>query len=66
MNLLTTDPASITWDGKQVGSWFHILDFNAGQSTDFEGNMLVVNTPPLNFAYHNSADSKWHDKWIGG
>ena len=60
-----TLPASITWDGQQQGQWFHIYDFNAAVSTDFEGNMLVVNTPPLNFAYYNSADSKWHDRWIG-
>ncbi|MBO7538586.1 MAG: hypothetical protein J6T44_04830 [Prevotella sp.] len=60
-----TSPARISWDGKQEGEWFHIYDFNAAISTDYEGNMLVVNTPPLNFAYYNSSDSKWHDKWIG-
>ena len=58
-------PASISWDGQQQGSWFHVYDFNSAVSTDYEGNMLVINTPPLNFAYKNSADSKWHDKWIG-
>jgi len=61
----TSTDASITWDGKQVGSWLHIYDFNAAVSTDFEGNMLVENKPPYDFAYKNSADSKWHDKWIG-
>ena len=60
-----SSPASISWDGQQQGSWFHVYDFNSAVSTDYEGNMLVIDTPPLNFAYKNSADSKWHDKWIG-
>lgn len=58
-------PATITWDGNQQGDWFHVYDFNASISTDYEGNMRVVEIPPLNFAYYNSSDSKWHDKWIG-
>ena len=58
-------PATVSWDGTRQGEWFHVYDFNAAISTDYEGNMRVVEIPPLNFAYYNSSDSKWHDKWIG-
>lgn len=65
LEIATSAPASISWDGQKQGTWLHVYDFNAAISTDFEGNMLIEDTPPLNFAYLNSADSKWHDKWIG-
>ena len=45
-------------------SWQHVYDFNAGVSVDFGGNMLMTQSGTKNFAYWNSLDSKWHDKWI--
>lgn len=45
-------------------SWFHIYDFNSANNTDYDGHMRVRNAGTLNFAYWNSLDSKYHDKWI--
>jgi hypothetical protein len=47
-----------------ASSWQHVYDFNAGVSVDFKGNMLMTQSGTKNFAYWNSLDSKWHDKWI--
>ena len=45
-------------------SWFHIYDFNSANNSDYDGHMRVRNAGTLNFAYWNSLDSKFHDKWI--
>ena len=51
-----TDKLNNTWD--------HVNDFNSGQSTDYDGSTMFVNWGTQNFAYYNSNDSKFHDKWI--
>ena len=55
---------SSTGELANESSWQHVYDFNAGVSVDFGGNMLMTQSGTLNFAYWNSLDSKWHDKWI--
>ena len=44
--------------------WHHIYDFNGGQNRDYSGNMLMKDSGTKNFAYWNSKDNKWHDRWI--
>lgn len=44
--------------------WHHIFDFNGGQNVDYSGNMLMKDSGTKNFAYWNSKDGKWHDRWI--
>ena len=44
--------------------WYHVNDFNAGMSVDYNGNTKVVNSGTLDFAYHSTEDSKYHNKWI--
>ena len=58
---ISEDPGTLD----NASSWFHVYDFNSGNNTDYDGHMRVLNSATLNFAYHNSLDSKWHDKWIG-
>ena len=57
-----------TWDnpgGDAINSdWDHANNFNAGQNRDWDGNTMFVNWGTQNFAYHNSTDSRYHDKWI--
>lgn len=38
----------------------HIFDFNGGNSNDYGGRMLMVNSNTNKFGYHNSEDSKVH------
>ena len=44
--------------------WDHANNFNAAQNQDWNGNTMFVNWGTKNFAYHNSYDSRYHDKWI--
>ena len=44
--------------------WQHVYDFNAGENRDYSGNMLMKDSGTKNFAYWNSKDNKWHDRWI--
>ena len=48
----------------RASCWRHVYDFNNAKNVDYEGNMLLLESGTLNFAYWNSLDSKWHDKWI--
>lgn len=59
-------PETVKKDGTlaKASSWQHVYDFNAATSVDYNGNMLMTKSGTLNFAYWNSIDSKWHDKWI--
>ena len=45
-------------------NWDHANNFNASQNRDWDGNTMFVNWGTQNFAYHNSDDSRYHDKWI--
>lgn len=45
-------------------NWDHANNFNAGNNQDWEGSTKFENWGTLNFAYHNSEDSRYHDKWI--
>ena len=47
-----------------VSGWTHINNFNASDNKNFGGNTLVENGGTFDFAYHNSLDSKYHNKWI--
>ena len=57
-----------TWDhpgGDAINSdWDHANNFNAAQNRDWDGNTMFVDWGTQNFAYHNSTDSRYHDKWI--
>ena len=56
--------ASINESGELVGKWYHVNNFNRGDNTDWSGNTLVSESGTCDFAYHNSEDSKYHNKWI--
>ena len=45
-------------------TWDHANNFNAASNQDWNGNTMFVNWGTQNFAYHNSYDSRYHDKWI--
>lgn len=45
-------------------NWDHANNFNASQNRDWDGNTMFVNWGTQNFAYHNSEDSRYHDRWI--
>lgn len=45
-------------------NWDHANNFNASQNRDWDGNTMFVDWGTENFAYHNSTDSRYHDKWI--
>ena len=51
-------------EGAINANWDHANNFNASQNRDWDGNTMFVNWGTQNFAYHNSTDSKYHDKWI--
>ena len=57
-----------TWDhpgGDAINAdWDHANNFNAASNQDWNGNTMFVNWGTQNFAYHNSYDSRYHDKWI--
>lgn len=67
MNHLQCGSGTVGADGKQSGFWEHINDFNNGSHTSSWGNIigatLMVNSSSLNFAYHNTTDSKYHDTY---
>ncbi len=50
--------------GSRVGNWAHINNFNAASNRNYGGNTLVENGGTYDFAYNNSEDSKFHNKWI--
>lgn len=45
--------------------WIHINNFNNANNTAWNGNTLVENGGTFDFAYKSSADSKYHNRWIG-
>lgn len=55
-------------DGKLVGDWEHINDFNFGNQNSkwgtIDGHTFMENSGTLEFAYHNSNDSKYHNEYI--
>ena len=51
-------------EGAINANWDHANNFNASQNRDWDGNTMFVDWGTQNFAYHNSTDSKYHDKWI--
>ena len=57
--------ASIDADGKLVGDWEHINNFNSADDNDWGGNTLVENGGAYDFAYKSSVDSRYHNRWIG-
>ena len=67
MNHLQCGSGTVGADGKQSGFWEHINDFNNGSHTSSWGNIigatLMINSSSLNFAYHNTTDSKYHDTY---
>lgn len=48
----------------EEGYWYHVNNFNSGNNTDWNGNTAVYDSHTYDFAYHNSSDSKYHNKWI--
>jgi len=48
----------------EANSWHHVNNFNAGSSKDWGGNTKFVNMGTCDFAYHNSKDSRFHNRWI--
>ena len=55
-------------NGNLVGEWEHINDFNFGNQNSkwgtIEGHTFMENAGTLEFAYHNSNDSKYHNEYI--
>ena len=48
----------------EATGWKHINNFNASSNVNYGGNTKVENAGAYDFAYHNSLDSKYHNKWI--
>ena len=57
-------PVSGLPSSKEDSDWAHINNFNASSNANYGGNTLVENAGAYDFAYHNSLDSKFHNKWI--
>ena len=59
---------SIDENGNLVGDWEHVNDFNSGNQWSgygtIEGHTFMENSGTLDFAYHNSVDSKYHNEYI--
>ena len=59
---------SIDADGKLVGAWEHANDFNKGNHSSeyntIKGHTYMQNSGTLDFAYHNTTDSKYHNEYI--
>jgi hypothetical protein len=51
-------------NGKLIGDWEHINNFNASSNMNYNGNTLVVEGGSCDFAYWCSEDSRYHHKWI--
>lgn len=64
LQIAMSGEVSINDKGELVGDWVHINNFNASNNTNYGGNTGVINGGTLDFAYHNSEDSKYHNKWI--
>lgn len=45
-------------------NWYHANNFNAGSNHDWGGNTKFTNMGTCDFAYHNSKDSRYHNRWI--
>jgi hypothetical protein len=45
-------------------NWEHVNNFNAATSKDWGGNTMFIDSGTFDFAYHNSDDSKYHNRWI--
>ena len=52
-------------DGSLEGDWIHINNFNNSDNKDWNGNTLVEDGGTFDFAYKSTADSKYHNRWIG-
>jgi len=59
-----SDAATITNGDLSETAWFHVNDFNAGDNTDWSGNMLINDAGTKYFAFLSSDDSNYHNKWI--
>lgn len=59
---------SIDANGNTVGDWEHVNDFNKGDHNahwnDIEGHTYMNNSGTLEFAYHNTTDSKYHNEYL--
>lgn len=59
---------SIDANGNLVGAWEHANDFNNGNHSSeygsIKGHTFMENSGTLDFAYHNSIDSKYHNEYI--
>lgn len=59
---------SIDADGNLKGVWEHANDFNSGNHNSsygtIEGHTFMENSGTLDFAYHNTKDSKYHNEYI--
>jgi len=68
MNHLQVKYAEGTLAPPNNACWEHANDFNNGTSSGnwetIEGATLMVNSGTLDFAYHNSTDSKYHSEYI--
>ena len=59
---------SIDANGNLVGDWEHINDFNDADQWSGYGSIVghtyMENSGTLDFAYHNTSDSKYHNEYI--
>lgn len=51
-------------NGDLSEGWYHVNNFNRGDNTDWSGNTLISESGTVDFAYHNSEDNNYHNKWI--
>ena len=65
LSFAMVEGAIIKDDGTLQGDWIHINNFNSANNTDWNGNTLVEDGGTVDFAYKSSADSKYHNRWIG-
>ncbi|MBR0037302.1 MAG: DUF4842 domain-containing protein [Bacteroidales bacterium] len=63
LQIADSESATIT-EGVLSSGWYHVNNFNRGDNTDWEGNTLITNSGTFDFAYNNSQDSRYHNKWI--
>lgn len=64
LNIAQSGTVSIDNNGALQGDWVHINNFNAGDNYNWGGNTLITDGGTLDFAYHCTQDSKYHNKWI--
>ena len=64
LQIAESESATITNGDLSTTGWYHVNNFNRGDNTDWSGNTLITESGTVDFAYHNSEDNNYHNKWI--